>query len=60
MKIRCEMESWYWSSANYCVVASIRIPLDRHGITTFQTLRKVLMCWSYITFKSRENGYDIF
>jgi hypothetical protein len=30
MKIRCEMESWYWSSARYSLVASIK--LHRAGL----------------------------
>jgi hypothetical protein len=25
MKMRCEMESWYWSSARYSLVASIKL-----------------------------------
>jgi len=33
--------------AGYCFVASIWVPFDRHGITTFQTPRKVLMRWSH-------------
>jgi len=43
MKMRYDMESWYWSPTRDSLVASIRVHLSSYGITTFQTLRIVVM-----------------